>query len=118
MYADCLPGAQVTVRVNGQALTEHATENGQLNATTFVEAVPGAQFTVNLDLEAAFAYRDPRDRLEFGLWVDGQWIRSAIVASHSLPCSHMSVGLMETKSGVSTLKRLSFAEHTSSMHWC
>ena len=66
MRADCLPGAAVTVRVNCQPLAEYATENGDLTATTFIEAIPGAEFDIALNLSHGFAYRDPADRL--GSW--------------------------------------------------
>jgi hypothetical protein len=122
MRADCLPHANVTVRVAGEALTEHHTENfsadDAMTATSFVEAVPGARFTVDLNLEPGFAYRNHKDRISFLVYVDGQWVKDSIITSHVLPHSVAINGLLETLSGVSTLKRLSFAEHTSSKSRC
>lgn len=79
MYADCLPGARVEVQVNNESLAEHATENDAVSATTFVEVVAGASFTVVLHIEAAFAYRNPTDRVSFGLHLDGEWASSLVV---------------------------------------
>jgi len=116
MYADCLPGADVTVRVNGQALTEHATENDLLSATTFVEAVAGAEFEVALVLSPHFAYRNPADKIRFHVTVDGEWVRTPILTTHLLPTIEAIVeGPQQTQNGVTTFRRLNFAQHTSSM---
>lgn len=115
MRADCLPSADVTVRVNGTALTEHQTTNEVLTATSFVQADTGANFTIELKIEAGFAYRIPSDRIIFRALVDGAEIRRNVVATHLLPsCTSTIDGLNETKNGVSTLQRLSFAEHAFS----
>ena len=116
MYADCLPGASVTVRVNGVPLTEHATENSDLSATTFVEAVAGAEFDVSLDWDDHFAYRNPADRIKFTVYVDGKWIRSLVLPMHLRSMKNPIVeGPYETNNGVTTVKRLTFAQHASSM---
>jgi hypothetical protein len=119
MRAGCLPHANVTVRVNNEDVAEHGTEassaHDAMTATSFVEAVPGAEFAVHLRLEAEFAYRNPRDRISFCVYVDGKWVRDLIITSHTLPWTAVIKGLVETKSGITTLKSLSFAEHTSSM---
>lgn len=114
MRADCLPGAAVTVRVNGQPLAEYATENGDLTATTFIEAIPGAEFDIALNLSHGFAYRDPADRLGFLVSVDGQYIQCPILPTHIVHVSQNIVeGPEETHNGVTTVKRLTFAQHAS-----
>lgn len=116
MIADCLPGARVTVRVNGQALTEHATENNEMSANTFVEAVAGAEFEVVLNLSPPFAYRNAADRIRCTVTVDGQWVRTPIIITHVLQDIETIVeGPQETRNGVTTFRRLSFAQHASSM---
>jgi len=115
MHADCLPGAFVTVRVNGTPLTEHATENNDLSATTFIEAIPDAEFDVTLDWTADFAYRDPADRIRFSVFVDGEWIRTPVVHTHlRIFTQKIVTGPEDTHNGVTTIKRLTFAQHASS----
>jgi hypothetical protein len=115
MLADCLPGAKVTVRVNGTPLTEHATENGVLTATTFVEAIAGAEFDVALNWRDHSTYRDPEDRIRFCVHVDGEWVRAPIITAHSPFFRNKIVeGPQETRNGVTTVKRLTFAQHASS----
>jgi hypothetical protein len=117
MHADCLPGATVTVRVNGTPLTEHATENGDLSATTFVEAVAGAEFDVALNWDNNFAYRNAADRIRFTVYVDGEWVQTPIVSTHAVFASESIVaGPEETRNGMTTIKRLTFAQHASSRH--
>lgn len=114
MRADGLPHADVVVRVNGEALTEHQTENEALTATTFIEAIPGAHFWVELKLEAGFAYRDPNDKLRFTVHVDGECARSSMFHTHYSPESiHINEGAVATLDGVSTLRRYTFAAHAS-----
>lgn len=114
MRADCLPHANVVVRVNGEALDEHQTENDALTTTTFIESIPGAQFWVELKLEAEFAYRDPNDKLRFTVHVDGENVRSKMFHTHYSPeLIHINEGAVATLNGVSTLRRYTFAEHAS-----
>lgn len=116
MYADCLPGASVTVRVRGVPLAEHATENGDLSATTSVEAVAGAEFDIALNLSYGFAYRTPADRIRFLVSVDGEFVKAPILSTHLQYLSeHLVEGPEDTRNGVTTLKRLTFAQHASSM---
>jgi hypothetical protein len=112
MHADCLPGAAVTVRVNGIPLIEHATENGDLSATTFVEAVAGAEFDIALNLNQHFAYRNPADSIQFSVYVDGAWVQSYLLRHHE----NQSVvqGPENTRNGMTTCKHLTFAQHASS----
>ena len=112
MHADCLPGAAVTVRVSGVPLTEHSTENSDMSATTFVEAVAGAEFDVTLNLSQHFAYRDPADMIDFSVYVDGSWVQGPLLKHfHN---DSIVEGPEETRNGVTTLKRLTFAQHASS----
>lgn len=116
MLADCLPGAAVTVRVNREPLAEHATENDAMSATTFVEAIPGAEFEVFLNFSQPFAYLSRADRIRFSVYVDGEWVRTPIVCADLLHFNeHIVEGPQETKNGVTTTKRLTFAQHASSM---
>lgn len=106
MRADCLPHANVVVRVNGEVLTEYQTEDEALTAATFIEATPGAHFSVGLNLDAGFAYRDPKDRILFKVHVDGLYVRSHILTTHLKPVVDDTIaGAVDTKDGVSTLKR-------------
>ena len=115
MYADCLPGASVTVRVNGVPLIEHATEHSDMSATTFVEAVAGAEFDVALDLDHHFEYRRPTDEIQFAVYVDGAFVQSFLLKHIHY---HTFVqGPEETQDSVNTLKYLTFAQHASSKQY-
>jgi hypothetical protein len=119
MRADCLPHASVFVRVNNEPLPEHHAEDASaddnMTATSFIEAVPGAQFTVYLLLDAAFAYRNPKDKLSFKVLIDGERVKESIVSTHALPIAAETDGQIEVNYGITTLKRLTFAEHTPCM---
>ena len=115
MRAHCLPHANVVVRVNGEALNEHQTENEALTATTFIEAVPGAIFDLSLLLDPGFAYRRPHDRIVFKVLVDGQHIESVAACPPVQTTSTTTMsGLITRKPEGSTMQRLTFAEHTPS----
>lgn len=119
MYADCLPQATVTIKVNNVALPEYHTENASesdaMTATTFVESTPGTKFEIHLRLDAGFAYRARGESICFSAYADGEHVGSNVVDLTHLPITSYIEGLMETKAGISTLRKLSFAEHTSSM---
>lgn len=111
MHADCLPGANVTVTVNGEPLAEHATENGHLSAMTFVEAVAGANFAVVLQLDHTFAYRQPIDRINFKVFLDGE--RAAALVANPTKISHATTTISyiyETLGNRTTRRKFHFAE--------
>lgn len=111
MYADCLPGASVKVRVNGMPLTEHATENGDLSATTFVEAIAGANFAVILHLEDTFTYRQPADRIKFEVFLDGERAGALVVDPASILHATAVIDyIYETSGGRTTRRKFLFAE--------
>lgn len=119
MRADCLPFAQVTVRVNGRDLEEHQTEPADeanlTKATTYVECVAGAEFSVHLLLEPGFAY--VRDQLNFSVHVDGQWIGARLVELSSLTMGSATcevAGKTEFSNGTHILRKLKFAAHETS----
>lgn len=114
MHAGCLPGADVTVRVNGEPLTEYATENGDLSATTFVEAIAGAEFNVTLKWSEYSADQTPADRIAFSVFVDGEWIRTPVVSTHGWRDECTVNGPQEIRNGLTTTKCLTFAQHDSS----
>ncbi|GAB7327866.1 hypothetical protein MBLNU13_g11655t1 [Cladosporium sp. NU13] len=114
MYADCLPGASVTVRVSGLPLIEHATEHSDMSATTFVEAVAGAEFDVALKLNQHFAYSNPANEIQFSVYVDGAFVQSFLLRHNDNKC--VIHGPEETRKGVTTIKHLTFAQHASTDH--
>jgi hypothetical protein len=82
MRASCLPGASVSVRVGGEDAVEYGPENDGTKATSFIEAILGASFAIVLEIEQDFAYRQPQDRLEFRVFIDGQITRSKVTPTH------------------------------------
>jgi hypothetical protein len=117
MYADCLPGACVTVSIAGEKAVEYDTENEPLRAKSFIEAIPGANFTVNLDVEQHFAYRNPEDTLRFKVSLDGHKARANLIDTHRRNVIHIKVEGVKivTEDDVVMLKKFQFAEHDSSM---
>lgn len=54
-----LPKASVAIHVNGNALREYEAESEHpTTATSYVETVNGAEFSVVLKLERGFSFRD------------------------------------------------------------
>jgi hypothetical protein len=73
MRIDRLPKASVAIHVNGSALHEHMAESEhQMIATSYVEAVSGAEFSVVLKLEPRFRLRDKSQVLVCAISLDGQ----------------------------------------------
>lgn len=116
MRADCLPRARVSVVVDGVTLAEHGTENSDgVGATTFIEAVPGAEFMVRLDIEPKFAYRNPNDRINFITFLDGERANATLLFTDHLPIVSKANGVYEVKNGETTIRPFMFAEHSTCM---
>lgn len=116
MRANCLPHARVSVLVNGNTLPEYNTDSGDgKGALSFIEAVPGAAFTVELELEAAFVNRNPLDALTFSIYLDGEVACSNLVYLTFRPVKSILDGVLEQQQGQTTLRGFVFAELTTSM---
>jgi hypothetical protein len=73
MRIDNLPKASVAIHVNGSAPHEHMAESEhQMIATSYVEAVSGAEFSVVLKLEPSLRLRDKSQVLVCAISLDGQ----------------------------------------------
>jgi hypothetical protein len=117
MRADCLPGACVSVRVGGENAVEYGLENDATQATAFIEAIPGTSFAIVLDIEQDFAYRQPQDRLEFRVFIDGQMARSKVTPTHHANVFQKLVdGRIENVKGVDMFREFQFVELKSSMY--
>lgn len=118
MYADCFPRARVTVSVAGETAVEYETENEPLKVKSFIEAIPGANFAVILDIEQHFAYRDPQDSLRFKVSLDGRKARANLIATHHHNVIQAKIEGIRilTEDDVTMLRRLQFAEHGSSTY--
>jgi hypothetical protein len=115
MLVDGLPGANVFLSVDDAALHEHETESHSsehaVNALAYVEAVAGAAFAVNINLDYAFKYR--KDDLIIEVYVDGARIKSNVVARGT---RYAKIDKVHVTS--STIRRFMFAEHQTSMRRC
>lgn len=112
MRADCLPFASVSVRVNGRNLQELQTEgvsgDDAMTATTYIEAVDGAEFDVCLKLERGFAYK--QDQLSFKVDVDGAYAGGTAVSLNGADIESWIEGAIESDGGrLATLRKLRFA---------
>lgn len=119
MRAACLPSARVSIIVDNAALTEHSTEGDDgLGATTFVEAVPGTAFAVEMELDHRFPHRKRRDKLIFTIYLDGEYASSTFVHGDNGtygPIKSVVSGAIEQKGGESWRRAFRFAQHATSM---
>jgi hypothetical protein len=121
MRARCLTHASVTIRVNGQVLTEHSTQDDGSSISTFVEAVAGAKFAVVLQLSNAFTntWRDPRDQINFGVYVDGEWAAGLIVQPKDRSHNKSTLdSALETENNRTTRRNFIFARHETCTFPC
>ena len=118
MYADCLLGACVTVSVAGEKAVEYETENEPVKVKSFIEAIPGANFAVFLNIEEHFAYRNPQDSLRFKASLDGRKARASLIATHHQNAFQVKIDGVKTLTddNVTVLKAFQFAVHDSSMY--
>jgi len=115
MRADCLPHACVSVLVDGVALPEYSTESGDgMSATTFIEAVPGAAFTIQLEVEAQFCQRDRNDKLNFVVYLDGEFVRAIPARVDKRPVTKVMNGAREKTSNGCASRAFVFAQHETS----
>lgn len=117
MRADCLPFANVSVRVNGKDLIEYQTEGASdddpMVATTYIEAVEGAIFDVCVNLEPGFAYA--KNHLSNEMSLDGAWVAGKITALSPLWRTTIMDGVTElTAEGTATFRCFKFAAHQTS----
>jgi len=122
MRAEGVPGANVSLSVNGSALHEHEVEpenpdpNNAVTALVYVEAVAGAAFAVNITTDSAFRYRN--GDLQIKIYLDGARVRSKVMELSNGVQSATVDRLYETNGGQNTSRRFLFAEHQTSKRGC
>nr|OQO20269.1 hypothetical protein B0A51_12034 [Rachicladosporium sp. CCFEE 5018] len=113
MRAGFLSGAQVIVKIAGQALQEYETEppgdDDGRKVAAYIEIVPDATFVVDLDVEMNFPYTE--DRLKFELSIDGSVARASIQSLSAAPFSMSMDGVVSTSGGISTVRPFIFTAH-------
>ena len=117
MRADGLPGANVFISVNRSALHEHASESHTsdhpVTALSWVEAVAGAAFSVDINVESNFDFLKHDLRVDVRL--DGAAMRSKVL-HHSSGSQRLKIDrIYEATGGQHTMRRFLFAEHHTSM---
>jgi len=122
MRANFIPGVEVTIRVANTALTEY--EDGDntgleleaaKTAAAYIEAVPGANFKVELKLNASFPYTE--DHLNCEVYADGTWVVGGVIdltRPRPLGWAVFLEGSVENVDGGAVLRRFQFAEHQMS----
>ena len=119
MRADGLPGANVFLSVNNNALNEHGAEteshdpNNAVTALAYVEAVAGAAFAVNITLDPAFQYRS--GDLQAEIHMDGTRMRCKVMDLKIGNQSAKVDRIRERNGGQTLTRRFLFAEHQTSM---
>ena len=123
MHIAGLPRASVALHVNGAALQEYGAESEHpMTATSYVETVHGAEFSVMLKLERNFTPRGSflrhDERLICAISLDGQ-----AVTSHLLTAQHLKTGLTygmdnarDNVDGVACYRKFTFAQHKTSKY--
>lgn len=121
MRADCLPHAQVTIRVDDPPLEEHLTEGSDdaMTATCFVETDAGSEFSVKLNLDRIFSYK--KDLLVWAVHLNGKRRRSQTIELNRVSLHGLNSEIRGTRSttdGETTSRNFMFAalETTVSNH--
>lgn len=115
MKLPTLPGLEIALSVNREDLQEYDeadaddTENG---AVRFVEAVSGANFTVEFRTDIRFAYRN--DDLELRISLDGVHAEALVFYAPKLGVTKTVTGRMEFRNGQAFNRRFTFAELNTS----
>lgn len=74
-----LPGVEISVFVDGQALPEycdHARNEQEHTQTRYIEAVSGKEFQIHITVPEGFEHIG--DCLIFEIYVDGKWTASPV----------------------------------------
>jgi len=110
-----LPKASVAVHVNGRALQEYEAESEDpMTATSYVETVNGAEFSVVLKLDRGFR---PGDKsLAVNVSLDGSPATGLLIRENELKMGiTQSINKMvDEVDGVSCYRMFTFAQHKSS----
>jgi aspartyl/asparaginyl-tRNA synthetase len=119
MHIAGIPKASVEIHVNGSALHEHPAESElPMTATSYVETVGGAEFSVVLNLERHFTHftlRDKQQVLVCAVSLDGQEVlrrmfRSEHLRKGTTHCMDNAPDEMEC------FRKFTFAQHASSKY--
>jgi hypothetical protein len=117
MRANCLPGACVSILVGGENAAEYGLENDATKATALIEAIPGANFAIVVDIERGFAYSKPQDYIECLIFLDGQCAVSKLITPHHANTVQKKVeGRIQDMKGVDMFREFRFMELKSSMY--
>jgi hypothetical protein len=120
MRAACLPSTTVTVTVNGRALRElQQTEtdvDDDKGATAYIESVDGADFAVEMDLEAGLARYC--GSVQFTIYLDGEFMGGSVVDLINGKQNSKVSGVNENSSNGVGFRRFTFARHEMSMMRC
>lgn len=116
MRADFLPGATVAIRADGADLRKYESDTTgsetAKTATSYVEAMPGSNFAVEIRLTSAFPFT--KDHLSCSVYMDGHWVRGQVVELGRGGAVMRLDGAIEAVNARSTLRRFTFAEHDMS----
>lgn len=120
MRAACLPSTMVTVTVNGRALRElqqtDIVSGDQKGATAFIESVDGADFAVEMDLEAGLAHYD--GSIQLTIYLDGVFMGGSVVDLRNGKHNTKVSGVYENSINGRGSRRFTFARHEMSMLKC
>jgi hypothetical protein len=79
-HLEAVPGVDAFIKINGLNATEYINHDEPTDASyqvvRYIEAVPGAEYTIHGTLHETFQYQDYD--VVFMFYVDGQMIRSII----------------------------------------
>lgn len=121
MRATFLSGTEVTVRVANSALQEYDVDDSSLEtaktAAAYIEAVPGANFVIEVKLAPSFPYT--KDCVECQLYIDGNWVCGELIDLTKVKSRGRTLhldGCEENINGGAVLRRFTFAEHQASKY--
>lgn len=106
------PGVEVTVCVDGQALTEYEDVGKPIRDTTdevikYIETKAGSNFVITYRTTRNLMAANPADRLRIRVYIDGKYAWCGVSRSHSY--STNIEGIRTQKDGRAELHRFRFA---------
>lgn len=108
--SDDLPGFEVTISVNGEALKEYTDstlQEEERTVTRYIEAVSGREFSVSLKAKKGTHFQGTC--LACSLSVDGHWIQTPLLHKSDCRKADLSETVEGSRPGAGMVRRFCFS---------